>query len=115
MERKSSKEYSAYFLWTNERFRKLNGEALGLFWDNQGSEVLEEISGHSVLYGQGKYVFKWKIMYYWRLTNVLYILTSAWKKKYKMCQLRSENYFMLNFAADFPFVNVTVTRIAFKD
>ena len=37
------------------------------------------------------------------------------KKKYKMCQLRSENYFMLNFAADFPFVNVSVTRIAFKD
>ena len=65
MERKSSKECSAYFLWTNERFRKLNGEALGLFWDNQGSEVLKEISGHSVLYGQGNYVFKWKILYYY--------------------------------------------------
>ena len=58
MERESSKEWSVYFLWTDESFSLWNclsrnstlfskGRigALGLFWTNQGSEVSEDTWG----------------------------------------------------------------------
>ena len=91
MERKRSKECPDSFLWTNKSlslsncvlrnstlFASWRIRVLGLFWTSQCSEVSEETSRHSVLYGQGKYLFK-------GFMQVFYILTLVWKKNHKMC------------------------------
>ena len=99
MERESSKECSVSFLWTNESFSLCNClsrnstlsstrqiGALGLFWTNQGSEVFEDAWGtFRTLWSKKSTFLKRNFCIYKGLTDVFYILTSAWKKNHKMC------------------------------
>ena len=99
MERESSKECSVSFLWTNESFSLWNClwrnstlfcarriGALGLFWTNQGSEVSEDTWGtFCTLWSKKTTFLKRNFCIYKGFRDVYYILTSAWKKNYKMC------------------------------
>ena len=60
--------------------------ALGLFWTNQSSEVSEDAWGtFRTLWSKKSKFLKRNFCIYKGLTDVFYILTSAWKKNHKMC------------------------------
>ena len=99
MERKSSKECSFSFLWTNESFFlwiciSRNStlfftrwiRALGLFWTNQGSKVSEDTWGtFHTLWSKKSTFLKRNFCIYKGFMDAFYIMTSAWKKNHKMC------------------------------
>ena len=69
MERESSIECSVSFLWANESFslwnclsKNLTG-SLTCFEPTKAARILKKLEVHSVLYGQGKYIFKREFLY----------------------------------------------------
>ena len=99
MERKSSKECSVSFLWTNESFFlwiciSRNSTlfstwwigALGLFWTNQGSKVSEDTWGtFHTLWSKKSTFLKRNFCIYKCFKDLFYILTSPWKENHTMC------------------------------
>ena len=113
VERKSSKECSDSFLWSNESFSLWNCvsrnstlfslrriRAFGLFWTKRRSEVSEEAWGTFCTPWSRKVLGNFCI--YKGFMDVFYILTSVWKKNHKMCIW---NWFFATCSADLSCVN----------
>ena len=120
MERESSKECSAFFLWRKGSFSSRNRPSRNstLFssrrsaWSvlkcNQGSQVFAEFLGTFCTLWPRQLRFLKGIYVFLNVSQTFYnFFCSALKKNYKMCP-NQEMDFVLNFAmcsADFTFVN----------
>ena len=97
MERESSKECSAFFLWRKGSFSSRNRPSRNstLFYSrrsawsvlkcNQGSEVFAEFWGAFCTLWPRQLVLKRNLCIFKRFIDVLQIFSSALKKNYKMC------------------------------